>query len=530
MQGIANSHSGRRLALRPSHVHGALFVLILALGVFDRVWEYRRLPPGLNADEASIGVEAYDLLHWGLDRNGVQYPVHFISWGSGQNALYGYVLLPFVAGLGLSPGVVRLPMLAAGILSLPLMYLVGTDTFDRRLGLLSMFFLAISPWHILLSRWGLESNFLPFVFLAGYVCLLGTRKLSAWLIPACILFGLCLYAYGTSYAVVPVFLLFALGTLAHNKLIGRRDLIPGAAAFVVLAIPIGLLLLVNTFHLTSIRLGPVTIPRFPTQARYEDATVLGSSKIAEAIASNVWTAFRLLLTQSDGSTYNVVDPYGYFYTFTFPIAVAGIVLLVMGRAERARVEVLLLIAWIAASGLIAVFQAVNINRFNIIFMPLLLSSAYFVGWLDSHWKAALPVSIIVLLAAFATFTAAYHGQSYRLQANVKFRPGLLPALQFARSSSANPLCVTDRINMPYIFALFSEHDSPADFLRTVEYVDALAPFRQVVSYGRYIFGTQNCTNVASYTYVLTTEEIPPRLGNRYQYEFFDDFVVYFPRP
>lgn len=36
-----------------------LFVLILLLGVGARRLQFNQVPPGLNQDEASIGVEAY---------------------------------------------------------------------------------------------------------------------------------------------------------------------------------------------------------------------------------------------------------------------------------------------------------------------------------------------------------------------------------------------------------------------------------------------------------------------------------------
>ncbi|MBR2279774.1 MAG: hypothetical protein IJ903_02445 [Ruminococcus sp.] len=59
-------------------------------------------PAGLNQDEASIGYEAWSVLHYGIDRNGLSVPVHFIAWGSGQNALYAYLLMPFIALFGLN--------------------------------------------------------------------------------------------------------------------------------------------------------------------------------------------------------------------------------------------------------------------------------------------------------------------------------------------------------------------------------------------------------------------------------------------
>src|SRR5512138_1804117 len=74
----------------------------IALGVVARIVGFGGTPPGLNQDEASIGYESWSLLNYGIDRNGVHWPVHLVSWGSGQNALYAYLAMPFVA-FGLTP-------------------------------------------------------------------------------------------------------------------------------------------------------------------------------------------------------------------------------------------------------------------------------------------------------------------------------------------------------------------------------------------------------------------------------------------
>src|SRR6266498_235463 len=118
-----------------------LFLVILAVGIFARTWEFSKVPPGLNPDEASIGVEAYYLFKFGMDRNGISFPVHLISWGSGQNALYAYLIMPFIALRGLNAQSIRLPMMLSGILSLPLMYYVGRQMFGNKYALVAMFFL-----------------------------------------------------------------------------------------------------------------------------------------------------------------------------------------------------------------------------------------------------------------------------------------------------------------------------------------------------------------------------------------------------
>src|SRR5690242_2861668 len=85
-----------------------LAIACIALGIVARVVDFGRVPPGLGQDEASIGYESWSLLHFGIDRNGISWPVHLVSWGSGQNALYAYFAMPFVA-FGLSPLTTRLP-------------------------------------------------------------------------------------------------------------------------------------------------------------------------------------------------------------------------------------------------------------------------------------------------------------------------------------------------------------------------------------------------------------------------------------
>ena len=139
------------------------FIIILGIGIFARVWEFGVMPPGINVDEASIGIEAYDLYKFGVDRNGISYPIHLISWGSGQNALYAYMIIPFIALNGLNAVSIRLPMLISGIFSLPLMYLAGKKLSGKKFGLLAMFCMAVSPWHIVNNRWAVESNILPFL-------------------------------------------------------------------------------------------------------------------------------------------------------------------------------------------------------------------------------------------------------------------------------------------------------------------------------------------------------------------------------
>ncbi len=505
----------------------ALFLLILGLGVFARTWEFNRLPPGLNADEASNGVDAYSLYHFGIDRNGVSYPIQFVSWGSGQSALYGYLLIPFIALFGLTPAVTRIPMLISGILSLPLIFLVGRKTINTHFGFLSMFFLAISPWHIVLSRWGLESNFFPFLFLIGYSCLLYIEKDRRWFIPACFFFALSLYAYSTAFAMVPIFMVGMTIILSRTQSAKIRELIPGFSTFIIVAIPMGIFVLINTLGLNSIRLGPITIPRLPVSARFVTEAVVFNGSLFQGLLGNLWTTLKLLTLQSDGLVSNTVEPYGYFYKITFPLALVGFILLVKSSKIGDPIKKLLLLCWFIAAFIIGLIQEPNVNRINIVFIPIILSIAYCLTWLNHYHKLVLPASICLLLVGFVFFTITYHGEPFRRQVDVKYNAGLFSALKFTKQFENSPICMTNKINMPYIFALFSEQSDPANYLETVKYVDPQVPLRQVASFGRYTFGWKNCVGSRSFIYILRSDEIPPPLGHRYKFEFFDNFVVYY---
>ena len=471
-----------------------IFILILSVGIFARTWQFNQLPPGLNQDEASIGIDAYNIVHFGIDRNGFSYPVNFVSWGDGQNALYGYILMPFIAVGGLTPFVVRLPMLISGILTLPLVYFIAKRTFNNVYALIAMFLLAISPWHIVLSRWGLESNILPFIFALGYICLMKSSLTNKWFILACLFFALCLYAYGTTYAAVPLFMLIMIPVLLGFRKVSRKNLIIGIISFALVGLPIALLILINTMHWNTIHIGIFSIPRYPIQARYETLTPISNTEsirqFLRDLKHNLHTLFSLLLNQDDGLIANTVSPFGYFYRYTFPLAIIGGIMALYWRKSNNRMGRLLLLGWLAASVLIGLLIQININRINLIFIPLFLCMAFPLEWLWKHLKALFILSIITLLVAFSFFTYTYHGAEYRHQADGTFFTGLLPALDFARQEGNNPICVTDKVNMPYIFALFSEKMDPKLYLNNIRYE---SNSRQVISLGRYTFGENNCS-------------------------------------
>ncbi len=87
-------------------------------------------------------------------------------------------------------------------------YFLARRLADAKLALWAVFLLAICPWHVMMSRWALESNLLPSMFLLGVWLLLKGTDRPGFFVPASLCFALSLYAYGTAYFAVPLFLVW----------------------------------------------------------------------------------------------------------------------------------------------------------------------------------------------------------------------------------------------------------------------------------------------------------------------------------
>lgn len=109
-----------------------ILFFILIIGSLVRVCGIDKMPNALNVDEASSGYEAYSIMKYGIDRNGNSYPVFLYSWGEGQNALLSYIMIPFIAIIGLSEFSIRLPMAIIGIISLYAFYYLLKNIFDNK--------------------------------------------------------------------------------------------------------------------------------------------------------------------------------------------------------------------------------------------------------------------------------------------------------------------------------------------------------------------------------------------------------------
>lgn len=308
------------------NIFSILAIVVLFFGCFIRLIYIDKYPVGLNQDEASSAYEAWSILNFGIDRNGQSFPVQFISWGSGQNVLYSYLMLPFISIFGLNTLSIRLPMALIGCISLVVFYYFMKSAFGSEKAVLFLFIFTIFPWHLMKSRWGLESNIFPDLILwAIFAMYMGIKKKSNWLVVLSgIVFGLSTYSYGTSYFFVPVLLILLYISLFIVKKLSLKQCIIHLCTTTVISLPMILFVIINFFDLDTLKLGPITIPKLPT-VRFKEITAVGSG-VDSNIFSNFIRNIKMLLT-NDGNVLNYTVPYGLFFCnwLTIPIAIIGIV-------------------------------------------------------------------------------------------------------------------------------------------------------------------------------------------------------------
>ncbi len=462
---------------------------VLLVGLLLRVWALGEYPPGLNQDEASEGYEAWALLHGGMDRNGNRFPALFVSWGSGQNVLYAWLSMPIIALFGLTPVTLRLTAAICGTLTLPVMYLLGYLLGGRKTGFLALTITALCPWHIMLSRWALEANLLPCFQLAGILLAVYAMKKPWALVGAAIVFALSLYAYGTAFLFLALFLPPAFAYLLWKGKLPWYVWLTAVCAFVLLALPICLTQLRNALGLESGSFLGITLPAL-VRVRQQSTTALG--KPLSAYLANGKAFWEILKNQTDGFAYNAVPGHMFFQGFWL-LAAFGLGYTVYRAIRRALRpgEALMLCAVFAVTVCAFVINP-NLNRMNMVFLPALYyAAAGFAGLLELVPWQWCRYYLCALMAVLLIFSTALAGQQYTTTIRDKleswFFASFGEAVAYADTLEKDAVYVTDSVNMPYIYVLFYTQTPPAEFLETVVYENPDEEFRRVESFGKWTF-------------------------------------------
>lgn len=466
-----------------------LLILILLLAFFLRVPFLDKYPAGLNADEAAIGYNAYSLLQTGQDEHGTPWPLVFRSFDDYKPAGYFYLVLPFVALLGLNVWAVRLPSALLGIISIYLIYHLTNKLFSKskisnlkfNLGHLTALLLAVSPWHLHFSRGGWEANAASTLMLIGLYFLTKSFENTKYFILASLAFVASLYTYHSLRLVLP-FLFLAYISIYFDQIktvISSRD---NRRWFIVAILVAIVLLLPLTWQLVSAagrsRFSGVSI--FADQGPLWEALELRRGHPASSpfgrLLHNKYATYairfgqnylahyspRFLFITGDEIARSKVPGMGQAYLWTAPFFFIGFYRLLKKKKPGAN----LVLSWFLLAPLAAAltFQSPHALRAQNMVYPLIIITAIglfeSLAFIFSLGFKKLLVFTCLLVSVLSSYEFARYLHEYYLH-----YPKELPfAWQYgfdqiaayiqAHAGQYDHVIISDRYDQPYILLAF----------------------------------------------------------------------------
>lgn len=461
-----------------------------------------------------------------LIETGNKLPAFLVAWGSGQNALLTYLIIPFIKIFGLNVLSVRLPMAILGCISLIIMYLLLNKISNKKIATIGLAFFAICPWHIMKSRWGLESNLFPdLILIFTYLLVKGLEDKNKILYYfSFVIAGISAYSYGTSYYFLPVFLIPILIILVRKQKITIKQAIISLAIVGIVALPIILYVIINTLGLEQINLPFITIPKLKVN-RYKVLTSMFSGDFIASSTSNFLQSMKILITQTDRLPWNSIFPFGTIYLFSTVFTVIG---LIDSFRKDKLVEIkygFIFNIWFIVAIILTFICEPNINRLNIIMIPIIyytIIGIYLI--VNNRKKVAIGIAILYVIS-FGLFMKKYFSEDCNKYST--FESDLEEVIQYVDKIDNKKIYITNRIKTSYIYTLFYTKYDTREFVNTVKYENEYVEFRNVKSFGKYYFDNiENLELNDKDIYVIKKEEKDRLNLENYKITEFEKYIVF----
>lgn len=181
-----------------------VFLVIILVASFFRLYKIDSVPPGLYPDEAMNGNNALESLSTG------QFKV-FYPENNGREGFFINIQAISIKVFGNHPWSLRIVSAIIGIFTVAGLYLLTKELMGWRVAALSSFLMAISSWHVIFSRIGFRAIMLPFILVYGFYFFWKGLKQSnfTYFGVAGFFFGLGFHTY-ISYRVAPAILIVVL--------------------------------------------------------------------------------------------------------------------------------------------------------------------------------------------------------------------------------------------------------------------------------------------------------------------------------
>lgn len=471
------------------------FGLILVLAILLRFVFINTVPPSPSLDEVSIGYNAYSILKTGADEFGYKLPILLRAYDDWRPALYVYLVIPFVAVLGMSAEAVRMPSVILSLISLTVSFFISKELFKKdfkfskyeipveNIPYIVMLLVAISPWHIYLSRLGHEVNLGLTVTVLGiyfFLRAVGSSK-RGFVYPSmsAAFFAISIYSYQAQKVIIPLLVLGFLVIFRKKVMENLKGFLIAALVGIILSIP-AVVVSVSSEGLTRLHATSVFSPEHPRiqERLLEFAEAKADNNFLEQIYYNRrLNNIDIFLTQyfyhyspswlflGREKEDHKVPMLGLMYIWELIFFVSGMAVLLFSSLNK-RIK-LLIIYWILVSPIAGAMTtgAPHAMR-SFTFIPSLqivtsLGVIFFYVYLKDFMNArVLRFSFFILVLVTVTiFSYQYFIVFPRLHSS-SFQYPLMKALEDLPDGKNVVVSNQNALNQSYMFYLFSEKINP----------------------------------------------------------------------
>lgn len=492
-----------------------LLTAILIIAAFLRFFQLGLNPPSLTWDEAAWGYNAYSLGIDGRDEFGRFLPHDYLeSFGDFKPPVYAYLDILPVKIFGLNEFAVRFPSAFFGVLTVVVSYFLVLRIFwnqkreagnGKNIALLTSFILAISPWHVNLSRAAFEANVATFFLVAGvWLFLCGMREKKWCLLFSAIFFILSIYTFNTARIVAPLLLFFLAIGFRKQLLTRKKEVFIGIFVGIILILPIARFLL-----------SPQASLRFKEVNIFSDISVVEKTNQEIRNDNNVWWSKILhnrrfyfakeylthyfdnlspgfLFIKGDGNPKFSTQDIGQLYLWELPFLILGILLLFKRKEGN---------WWIIPSWFILAIVPAAIARetphalrIETALPTLQILTAYGMIYVFGQiTKTRIKYLIFTILSLFLIFNFLYYYHGYYAhyikQYSGEWQYGYKESISYIRSieDRYDRIYFTESLGRPYIYFLFYTKYDPKEFRKNAVVEREVFGFVHVKEFGKYKF-------------------------------------------
>lgn len=415
-----------------------ILLLIFLVGIFLRFYQLSEFPVGFHIDEASLGYNGYSLLLTGKDDNNNRLPLYIDMFGDNRPSGYHYLTILPIKFFGLTEFATRFPGALFGSLTVFAIFFLTFVIFnDKKVSLLSSLALAISPWHIVLSRASAETIVALFFIMVGFgLILYGVQKEKLrHIIFGSFFLSLSFFFYHTPRVFVPLLFFLILIVLFKSWIRSKMSLKIGILSSFLFISLISMLLVFMVAAGTG-RFSQVNIFGFPeTRLVIEEqiredgvsdvllfATRATHNKIVNyslTFASNYLEYFsgNFLFIEGGLPIWYRVPNMGLIYLLELPFILVGAVILAVHKKIIFKIPLIWLIAgpFVAA---LTVDDVPNIQRAIVMFPMIEIIAAYGLVYVVSIMKFSLRKFIILAISLVFVFNFYYFLHQYFIHSKV----------------------------------------------------------------------------------------------------------------